>query len=61
MLTVSTLAPRLLAIGRDLFQRLGAARRQHQIAAGAGKHLRRERAERSRSAGDDRGFAFDVE
>jgi hypothetical protein len=55
------LGAEFLAIRRDLLQRLGAARRQHNIAASAGKHLRRERAERSRSAGDDRGLAFDVE
>ena len=55
------LGAELLAIGRDLFQRLGAARRQHDIAAGAGQHLRRERAERAGGAGDDRGLAFDVE
>ena len=55
------LGAEFLAFGRDLLQRLGAARGEHEIAAGAGKHLRRERAERPGRAGDDRGLAFDVE
>ncbi len=59
--TLSTLPPQRLAFGGDLLQFVGIAGRKHDIGAGAGQHLRGERAERARRAGDDRGLAADVE
>src|SRR5262249_25875299 len=55
------LAAKLLARGRDFLQFGGVAGAEHDVGAGAGEHLRRQRAERAGGAGDDRGFAADVE
>ena len=55
------LAAELLAFGGDLLQLGGIAGRKHDIGAGAGEHLRGQRAERAGRAGDDRGLAADIE
>ena len=55
------LAAELGAFLRDFIERIGAAGGDHDIGAGAGQHLRRHRAERTRRAGDDRGLALHAE
>src|SRR5262245_54584611 len=54
-------AAELFAGGRDFLQFGGIVGAEHDVGAGAGEHLRRQRAERAGGTGGDRGLAADVE
>ena len=49
------------AVAGNLGHRLGIARRQSNLAAGAGQHLARDGAKRTRGTGDQRHLARDIE
>src|SRR5262249_28080677 len=55
------LAAELFAFPRHFLQFTRIVGAEHDIGAGAGEHLRRERAEGAGGAGHDRGLAADVE
>src|SRR5437763_516595 len=55
------LGAELFAFGRNFVQRFGPASHNDEITTGCGQHLRGKRAERAGRAGDNRGFAANLE